>query len=1100
MNRTRTSSSFLLNPASALLSGAALLAGLAAWSNEVAAREPIGSAARSSRSAQLVAAADDQSGLRDLPARTPVALSRADTLSFGYVQSIGGALYAVPGETWTFDHAAGGPEGWYAVDVSNTAHTPARRITAATWAGHDNGVPAPIVSGEASAWFGTFEDEADALCWISGLGYGNNACQRWVSPALDYAGTGDVSIAFDYFNDTEDGFDYTRVRIELADGTRVPLNGDGFTSVIGNPASMSFAHGAFTAFESSFEASSTYRLVFELTSDGGWSDEDSSYPTSYGPFGMDNLSIAGSGSPSPLMFDYESGAQGWTSSVCAPRGSYFGIAPLSDYTILDPCGCGLSGNVLELHDAVGAAGSHPVGQHEMVFSPLADKSGLSGCSTILAEWDQYSIQPQANGVFTRPGWNYYPYVCPVSGVTGWSGRIGQDWFTSFENGPTCFHTRNVATDNGVPSEAALVGFVWEIYSSCDAFAIPSTVCTNITNFTPLIDNLTIRVTQVPCAPVVKLESGGQFQDGFGQLTSLSTTNTGNADCTWDLHRDSSAPARLGDSLFVRGPVPSSSSRWESRLWWRVRREGPGQAMIPGYSTWKTAVSDGLSIVGPAGQFTFGRMDSVQWINVPLRDRSISEFREDDDDFAGEGTDQNEMIWDGVLAAGSQVQYFITSNYTCTPVDCFYLPDTTGGNLLEFEILPSWRIVGDTNKFPCILTLDLNTGEQPYVERALNVVLNGAAFDAPVPNPTRWDRYDYNDASSNWNAPFARPVGGNNGINFVQMLGYRQVVLYTGNAQSGSMEFEDFHLMGDWLSAVTCGANNSWNRQGWIGSGENLSQILVAANPAFSVNYAGAIALCDDYNASGCGPSGPADESYCVRVEASSGAPFPPIVSYDVYGNWCPEKIGFDVLHAVGGGIGNRVYQDYDRVPPANTNYAQVVRSVTASNSDNYRSVLSGYSWGRLSTRDAQEECVGDEAHTVNAIAEDLRASLRWIFGGDGEVPSYCTNPCACCADVGDDPNAAPSGVTMLYANRPNPFSPRTSIRFALGVAGQAELSIYDVRGRRVRTLVSASLSAGEHSVVWDGTDDQGHAVGAGVFWSQLRAGGYESQRKMVVLK
>ncbi|MBK8229634.1 MAG: hypothetical protein IPK72_03415 [Candidatus Eisenbacteria bacterium] len=83
----------------------------------------------------------------ELPARTPGAGVRADTLCFGYVQTVGGALYAVPGETWTFDHGGGGLEGWYAVDLSADPEAYGRRIDAASWAGHGNAVAAPLISG-----------------------------------------------------------------------------------------------------------------------------------------------------------------------------------------------------------------------------------------------------------------------------------------------------------------------------------------------------------------------------------------------------------------------------------------------------------------------------------------------------------------------------------------------------------------------------------------------------------------------------------------------------------------------------------------------------------------------------------------------------------------------------------------------------------------------------------------------------------------------------------------------------------------------------------------------------------------------------------------
>jgi hypothetical protein len=111
----------------------------------------------------------------------------------------------------------------------------------------------------------------------------------------------------------------------------------------------------------------------------------------------------------------------------------------------------------------------------------------------------------------------------------------------------------------------------------------------------------------------------------------------------------------------------------------------------------------------------------------------------------------------------------------------------------------------------------------------------------------------------------------------------------------------------------------------------------------------------------------------------------------------------------------------------------------------------------------------------------------------------CQNPCTNLTDVPDEEGAG-GLVTRLYQNRPNPFNPRTAIKFSLAADGPAKVIIYDVNGRRIRTLVDIDLKAGTHEVVWDGTDDAGHTVTAGVYWSQLHAGTYSSNKKMVVLK
>jgi len=95
--------------------------------------------------------------------------------------------------------------------------------------------------------------------------------------------------------------------------------------------------------------------------------------------------------------------------------------------------------------------------------------------------------------------------------------------------------------------------------------------------------------------------------------------------------------------------------------------------------------------------------------------------------------------------------------------------------------------------------------------------------------------------------------------------------------------------------------------------------------------------------------------------------------------------------------------------------------------------------------------------------------------------------------------AAPVRI-RLGPNRPNPFNPVTTIRFLLPRRADAELSVYDAAGRRVRALVRGGRDAGEHLAVWDGRDDAGRPVGPGVYFCRLRAGGEERRRKMVLLK
>jgi Zn-dependent metalloprotease len=88
----------------------------------------------------------------------------------------------------------------------------------------------------------------------------------------------------------------------------------------------------------------------------------------------------------------------------------------------------------------------------------------------------------------------------------------------------------------------------------------------------------------------------------------------------------------------------------------------------------------------------------------------------------------------------------------------------------------------------------------------------------------------------------------------------------------------------------------------------------------------------------------------------------------------------------------------------------------------------------------------------------------------------------------------------LYQNYPNPFNPNTVIAFALDHSADVELVVYDILGRKVRTLTQSHLAAGLHRFEWNGRDSDGVPVGSGVYLYRLRADEETATRKMVLLK
>jgi hypothetical protein len=102
----------------------------------------------------------------------------------------------------------------------------------------------------------------------------------------------------------------------------------------------------------------------------------------------------------------------------------------------------------------------------------------------------------------------------------------------------------------------------------------------------------------------------------------------------------------------------------------------------------------------------------------------------------------------------------------------------------------------------------------------------------------------------------------------------------------------------------------------------------------------------------------------------------------------------------------------------------------------------------------------------------------------------------------------PSGIEgeevrrlALSQNVPNPFNPETEIVFAVPErAGRVTLTVHNVNGRVVRTLLSQELPAGPSLAVWDGRDDGGRTLASGIYFARLAAGGESVFRKMTLLK
>ncbi len=88
----------------------------------------------------------------------------------------------------------------------------------------------------------------------------------------------------------------------------------------------------------------------------------------------------------------------------------------------------------------------------------------------------------------------------------------------------------------------------------------------------------------------------------------------------------------------------------------------------------------------------------------------------------------------------------------------------------------------------------------------------------------------------------------------------------------------------------------------------------------------------------------------------------------------------------------------------------------------------------------------------------------------------------------------------LMQNHPNPFNPSTTITFAIPEASEIKLSIYNLHGQLIQMLHSGVVAAGQHSMVWNGSDFHGAKVASGIYLYQLKGDGFVATRKLILTK
>ncbi len=1052
---------------------------------------------------------------------------RPDTTWWG---GIGPDGLAVQDSMWNFND--GTFQGWQSIDETENDDDYFDRVTEDTFLDHGDPYQPMFPGTYAELWCGAHEDYANQHDWVDGMGYGNNWCQWAISPEYEYDPFNqDIHCTFKYFNKTEPGYDYTHVIIRCYDQNHDWIEDyewDTFDDEIGSYTEPETWSGDIWGDPYPVVDSATVyvRFAFKFTSDGGWSDEDGDYATPYGPFAADDIELQVG--DNTYVFDFEASAQGWTFERCPGLGAFMALYDESVWGSWQTdcanliCPCDMQGYAMAFVDPAHVIeGYHLPGHSEMAYSNVIANPTPDAPTAATAFWYQYSYLQYRDGTFYRPGYRVYPYTTEVNPNPHWSPRMGQRvWYYTGDD-PGCYLT---GADFSNPPDGTPLQPLWDslrvtyqVITSCEQFGIPPTVCTTEgqTCGAPVIDNIRVALLGAVDAPPITLTTGHQFQDAFGMFNEIygDPTDVAYANVADDLYMDDEDMNDwLRDTACIAGPtVTGDTPSWLCEICFKVSRKGMRQDWIPGYLSWKERLAPHGDV---EEDFVCVLMDSAETPQGVYKHKFTTYFHEDDPGFDAshaDYTEAQEIFPDLLFSPGTEIQYYYRARWVSgTDYYYYYTPE----HPQEFRVLPTVVPHGQYDFYtPGFLYVDAyNRGAEPY----LTAVLDDLGIEY-------MDKYDYFNYSSNFNASFARTYGlegwsfdpssgeevynggfwGNAGCTLRQMLGYRMIFWSTGGFGAGGGEPYDWAQLDSWVTTGICDMA-TYNRFLLLDGDAILEAMWHDATygQLFMLNTCDVRmtdpAIYREYND---------DMNYCVDLDPVADpeyAPEPPYVT--LYGNGCPHIIPYHVVDLQPGGTayGNLVFSVYGSggIEPQ-VEYAETINLHPGSHT---RVLVRGFSFHRVLERDCggggyDPHCDPDSSCRVAGVYELMHPCFQWMR--DIEPQIFDVTNIHCYEEGVDDGESELSGrVDYLYPSRPNPFAGRATIRFHLGAESDVTIAVYDLNGRVVKTLADHErFDAGENSLTWDGTDDAGARVGAGVYWVKMTtASGFESGKKMVVLK
>ena len=161
--------------------------------------------------------------------------------------------------------------------------------------------------------------------------------------------------------------------------------------------------------------------------------------------------------------------------------------------------------------------------------------------------------------------------------------------------------------------------------------------------------------------------------------------------------------------------------------------------------------------------------------------------------------------------------------------------------------------------------------------------------------------------------------------------------------------------------------------------------------------------------------------------------------------------------------------------------------------------------------------LGDELEILSNVPGNRHAKLNFVFMDDDDYGSAAGSTTAgggftnsalryAAIDIDFSGNSSFDDVTvtpnadLLSQNYPNPFNPTTTIAFNMIEAGDVSIEVFNVKGQKVKTLINEHMVVGDHTLIWEGTNDSNQKVSSGIYFYKMKSANYSSTKKMILMK